>query len=185
MSRIGKKPIVVPSGVEVTINGNVVTVKGPKGTLTKEFNSLLKIEQVKGEDHHKDVSEIVIERPNDLPEVRALHGTTRSLLHNMVVGVSEGFKKTLNLVGVGYRAAVKGKGLELSLGYSHPIIIDEIPGITFTVEKNTTIHIEGAEKELVGQVAANIRAKRAPEPYKGKGVKYSDEHVRRKEGKKA
>lgn len=185
MSRIGKKPIVVPSGVEVTINGNVVTVKGPKGTLTKEFNSLLKIEQVKGEDHHKDVSEIVIERPNDLPQVRALHGTTRSLLHNMVVGVSEGFKKTLNLVGVGYRAAVKGKGLELSLGYSHPIIIDEIPGITFTVEKNTTIHIEGAEKELVGQVAANIRAKRAPEPYKGKGVKYSDEHVRRKEGKKA
>lgn len=185
MSRIGKKPIVVPSGVEVTINGNVVTVKGPKGTLTKEFNSMLKIEQVKGEENHKDVSEIVIERPNDLPEVRALHGTSRSLLHNMVVGVSEGFKKTLNLVGVGYRAAVKGKGLELSLGYSHPIIIDEIPGITFTVEKNTTIHIEGAEKELVGQVAANIRAKRAPEPYKGKGVKYSDEHVRRKEGKKA
>ena len=103
----------------------------------------------------------------------------------MVVGVSEGFKKTLNLVGVGYRAALKGKGLELALGYSHPVIVDEIPGITFTVEKNTTIHIEGTEKDLVGQVAANIRAKRAPEPYKGKGVKYSDEHVRRKEGKKA
>ena len=185
MSRIGKKPIVVPSGVEVTINGNVVTVKGPKGTLTKEFNSMLQIKEVKGEDHHKSVSEIVIERPNDLPEVRALHGTTRSLLHNMVIGVSEGFRKTLNLVGVGYRAAAKGKGLELSLGYSHPIVIDEIPGITFTVEKNTTIHIDGPEKELVGQVAANIRAKRAPEPYKGKGVKYSDEHVRRKEGKKA
>ena len=185
MSRIGKKPIVVPSGVEVTINGNVVTVKGPKGTLTKEFNSILTIKEVKGEDHHKDVCEIVIERPNDLPEVRAIHGTTRSLLHNMVVGVSEGFKKTLNLVGVGYRAALKGKGLELALGYSHPVIVDEIPGITFTVEKNTTIHIEGTEKDLVGQVAANIRAKRAPEPYKGKGVKYSDEHVRRKEGKKA
>ena len=126
MSRVGKKPIIVPSGVEVTINGNVVTVKGPKGTLTKEFNSILTIKEVKGEDHHKDVCEIVIERPNDLPEVRAIHGTTRSLLHNMVVGVSEGFKKTLNLVGVGYRAALKGKG-----------------------------------------------------------VKYSDEHVRRKEGKKA
>ncbi|QNM14966.1 MULTISPECIES: 50S ribosomal protein L6 [Fusobacterium] len=185
MSRVGKKPIIVPSGVEVTINGNVVTVKGPKGTLTKEFNSILTIKEVKGEDHHKDVCEIVIERPNDLPEVRAIHGTTRSLLHNMVVGVSEGFKKTLNLVGVGYRAALKGKGLELALGYSHPVIVDEIPGITFTVEKNTTIHIEGTEKDLVGQVAANIRAKRAPEPYKGKGVKYSDEHVRRKEGKKA
>ena len=185
MSRVGKKPIIVPSGVEVTINGNVVTVKGPKGTLTKEFNSILTIKEVKGEDHHKDVCEIVIERPNDLPEVRAIHGTTRSLLHNRVVGVSEGFKKTLNLVGVGYRAALKGKGLELALGYSHPVIVDEIPGITFTVEKNTTIHIEGTEKDLVGQVAANIRAKRAPEPYKGKGVKYSDEHVRRKEGKKA
>ena len=185
MSRVGKKPIIVPSGVEVTINGNVVTVKGPKGTLTKEFNSILTIKEVKGEDHHKDVCEIVIERPNDLPEVRAIHGTTRSLLHNMVVGVSEGFKKTLNLVGVGYRAALKGKGLELALGYSHPVIVDEIPGITFTVEKNTTIHIEGTEKDLVGQVAANIRAKRAPEPYKGKGVRYSDEHVRRKEGKKA
>ncbi len=185
MSRVGKKPIIVPSGVEVTINGNVVTVKGPKGTLTKEFNSILTIKEVKGEDHHKNVCEIVIERPNDLPEVRAIHGTTRSLLHNMVVGVSEGFKKTLNLVGVGYRAALKGKGLELALGYSHPVIVDEIPGITFTVEKNTTIHIEGTEKDLVGQVAANIRAKRAPEPYKGKGVKYSDEHVRRKEGKKA
>ena len=185
MSRVGKKPIIVPSGVEVTINGTVVTVKGPKGTLTKEFNSILTIKEVKGEDHHKDVCEIVVERPNDLPEVRAIHGTTRALLNNMVVGVSEGFKKTLNLVGVGYRAALKGKGLELALGYSHPVIVDEIPGITFTVEKNTTIHIEGTEKDLVGQVAANIRAKRAPEPYKGKGVKYSDEHVRRKEGKKA
>ena len=177
MSRVGKKPIIVPSGVEVTMNGNVVTVKGPKGTLTKEFNSELTIK--------KEENEIVIERPNDLPAVRAIHGTTRALINNMVVGVSQGFRKTLNLVGVGYRAAAKGKGLELALGYSHPVVIDEVAGITFTVEKNTTIHIDGIEKDVVGQVAADIRAKRAPEPYKGKGVKYSDEVVRRKEGKKS
>ena len=143
MSRVGKKPIAVPSGVDFSVKDNVVTVKGPKGTLTKEFNN------------------------------------------NMVKGVHEGYRKTLTLVGVGYRAATKGKGLEISLGYSHPVIIDEIPGITFSVEKNTTIHIDGIEKELVGQVAANIRAKRPPEPYKGKGVKYADEHIRRKEGKKS
>ncbi|MBU3841548.1 MAG: 50S ribosomal protein L6 [Candidatus Fusobacterium pullicola] len=177
MSRVGKKPIIVPSGVEVTINGNVVTVKGPKGTLTREFNSELTIK--------KEENEIVIERPNDLPAVRAIHGTTRALINNMIVGVSQGFRKTLNLVGVGYRAAAKGKGLELALGYSHPVVIDEVAGITFTVEKNTTIHIDGIEKDVVGQVAADIRAKRAPEPYKGKGVKYSDEVVRRKEGKKS
>lgn len=177
MSRVGKKPIIVPSGVEVTINGNVVTVKGPKGTLTREFNSELTIK--------KEENEIVIERPNDLPAVRAIHGTTRALINNMVVGVSQGFRKTLNLVGVGYRAAAKGKGLELALGYSHPVVIDEVAGITFTVEKNTTIHIDSIEKDVVGQVAADIRAKRAPEPYKGKGVKYSDEVVRRKEGKKS
>ena len=185
MSRVGKKPIVVPSGVEVTVNGNEVTVKGPKGTLKKEFNKELTIKYTKEEKHHEVVNEIVVERPNDLPEVRAIHGTTRALIHNMVVGVSEGFKKTLNLVGVGYRAAEKGKGLELSLGYSHPIIIDEIPGIKFTVEKNTTVHVEGIEKDVVGQVAADIRAKRAPEPYKGKRVKYADEVIRRKEGKKS
>ncbi len=180
MSRVGKKPIIVPSGVEVTLNGNVVTVKGPKGTLTKEFNSELTIREEKGEN-----LEIIVERPNDLPQVRAIHGTTRALIQNMIVGVSEGYRKTLVLVGVGYRAAVKGKGLELALGYSHPVVIDEIEGITFSVEKNTTVHIDGIEKDLVGQVAANIRAKRAPEPYKGKGVKYSDEQIRRKEGKKA
>ena len=177
MSRVGKKPIIVPSGVEVTINGNVVTVKGPKGTLTREFNSELTIK--------KEENEIVIERPNDLPAVRAIHGTTRALINNMIVGVSQGFRKTLNLVGVGYRAAAKGKGLELALGYSHPVVIDEVAGITFTVEKNTTIHIDGIEKDVLGQVAADIRATRAPEPYKGKGVKYSDEVVRRKEGKKS
>lgn len=177
MSRVGKKPIVVPAGVEVKIDGHKVTVKGPKGTLEKEFNQELTIKLENGE--------VVVERPNDEPKVRAIHGTTRALIQNMVSGVSEGFKKSLTLVGVGYRAAVKGKGLELSLGYSHPVIIDEVPGITFTVEKNTTILVEGIEKDLVGQIAANIRLKRAPEPYKGKGVKYTDEHIRRKEGKKA
>ncbi|MCI7343073.1 MAG: 50S ribosomal protein L6 [Fusobacterium necrophorum] len=177
MSRVGKKPIVVPAGVEVKIDGHKVTVKGPKGTLEKEFNQELTIKLENGE--------VVVERPNDEPKVRAIHGTTRALIQNMVSGVSDGFKKSLTLVGVGYRAAVKGKGLELSLGYSHPVIIDEVPGITFTVEKNTTILVEGIEKDLVGQIAANIRSKRAPEPYKGKGVKYTDEHIRRKEGKKA
>ena len=177
MSRIGKKPIVVPAGVTVTVEGNKATVKGPKGTLVKEFNKDLTI-KVEG-------NEIIVERPNDEIEMRALHGTTRALLHNMVVGVSEGFKKVLNLVGVGYRAAVQGKGLELSLGYSHPVKIDPIENITFAVEKNTTIIVEGIEKDVVGQVAANIRAKRAPEPYKGKGVKYADEVIRRKEGKKS
>lgn len=177
MSRVGKKPIAVPSGVEFSVKDNVVTVKGPKGTLTKEFNNNITI---KLEDGH-----ITVERPNDEPFIRAIHGTTRALINNMVKGVHEGYRKTLTLVGVGYRAAAKGKGLEISLGFSHPVIIDEIPGITFTVEKNTTIHIDGIEKELVGQVAANIRAKRPPEPYKGKGVKYADEHIRRKEGKKS
>ena len=177
MSRVGKKPITVPSGVDFSVKDNVVTVKGPKGTLTKEFNKNITIKLENGH--------ITFERPNDEPFTRAIHGTTRALINNMVKGVSEGYRKTLTLVGVGYRAAAKGKGLEISLGYSHPVIIDEIPGITFSVEKNTTIHIDGIEKELVGQVAANIRAKRPPEPYKGKGVKYADEHIRRKEGKKS
>jgi len=177
MSRIGKKPIVVPAGVTVTVEGNKATVKGPKGTLVREFNKNITI-KVEG-------NEIIVERPNDEIEMRALHGTTRALLHNMVVGVSEGFKKVLNLVGVGYRAAVQGKGLELSLGYSHPVKIDPVDNITFAVEKNTTIIVEGIEKDVVGQVAANIRSKRAPEPYKGKGVKYADEVIRRKEGKKS
>lgn len=179
MSRVGKKPIEVPSGVQITFDEskNEVTVKGPKGTLVKTFNKDIKI---KLED-----SVLTLERPNEEKETRTIHGTTRALLNNMVVGVNEGFKKTLNLVGVGYRAAVNGKSLELALGFSHPVIFNEIDGITFTVEKNTTIHVEGIEKELVGQVAANIRAKRPPEPYKGKGVKYSDEQIRRKEGKKA
>lgn len=178
MSRIGKLPIVVPAGVTVTVDANnVVTVKGPKGTLTKEFNKemVIKIEN----DH------VVVERPNEERFIRALHGTTRALIHNMVVGVSEGFKKTLKLVGVGYRAAVKGNGLELSLGYSHPVIIDPVENIKFSVDKNTTVVVEGIEKDIVGQVSADIRSKRAPEPYKGKGVKYEDEVIRRKEGKKS
>ena len=177
MSRVGKKPILVPAGVEITVNGNEVTVKGPKGTLTKVFSQELTIKL--------ENNELVVERPNDLPTVRAIHGTTRALINNMVIGVSEGFKKTLNLVGVGYRAAEKNNGLDMALGYSHPVIINAVSGIKMTVEKNTTIHIEGIEKDVVGQVAADIRSKREPEPYKGKGVKYSDEVVRRKEGKKS
>ncbi|WP_319203661.1 50S ribosomal protein L6 [uncultured Ilyobacter sp.] len=178
MSRVGRKPILVPAGVEITVNeDNQVAVKGPKGTLTNEFSKELTIKI--------ENNEVVVERPNDLPQTRALHGTTRALINNMVLGVSQGFRKTLNLVGVGYRAAAKGKGLELSLGYSHPVLINEVEGITFTVEKNTVIHIDGIEKQVVGQIASEIRSKRAPEPYKGKGVKYSDEVVRRKEGKKS
>lgn len=177
MSRVGKKPIVVPAGVEITVNGNEVTVKGPKGTLTKKFFDEVKI--------NVENNEMTFERANDLPAVRSLHGTTRALINNMVEGVTKGFKKTLNLVGVGYRAAEKNGGLEMALGFSHPVVIEKVEGIKMAVEKNTTIHIEGIEKDVVGQVAANIRAKRPPEPYKGKGVKYSDEVVRRKEGKKS
>lgn len=177
MSRVGNKLINVPAGVEVTVNGNVVTVKGPKGTLTKEFSNELAIKLENGV--------LTVERPNDLPATRAIHGTTRALINNMVIGVSQGFKKTLTLVGVGYKATEKNKGLEMALGFSHPVIIDAVDGLTMTVEKNTTVHIEGIEKDVVGQIAAEIRAKRPPEPYKGKGVKYSDEVVRRKEGKKS
>ncbi len=177
MSRVGRKPITVPSGVEVTVNGVDITVKGPKGTLTQTFFEEIAI-KVEG-------NEIIVERPNDEKRVRALHGTTRALLNNMVTGVSEGFRKTLELVGVGYRAKADGKGLEIALGYSHPVLIKEVEGITFTVEGGTKIHVDGISRELVGQVAADIRSKRAPEPYKGKGVKYSDEVIRRKEGKKA
>ncbi len=177
MSRVGRKPITVPSGVEVTVNGVDITVKGPKGTLTQTFFEEIAI-KVEG-------NEIIVERPNDEKRVRALHGTTRALLNNMVTGVSEGFRKTLELVGVGYRAKADGKGLEIALGYSHPVLIKEVEGITFTVEGGTKIHVDGISKEVVGQVAADIRSKRAPEPYKGKGVKYSDEVIRRKEGKKA
>jgi len=177
MSRVGRNPITVPSGVTVEINGSKVVVKGAKGTLENVFNENIKIKQEDGQ--------IIVERPNDTPNMRALHGTTRALIANMITGVSQGFVKKLDLVGVGYRAAQNGKGLTLSLGYSHPVEILPVEGITFKLEGNTKIIVEGIDKTLVGQVAANIRAKRPPEPYKGKGVKYSDEVIRRKEGKKA
>ncbi|CAM3143038.1 50S ribosomal protein L6 [Streptobacillus felis] len=176
MSRVGKKPITIPKGVEITNEGNVFTVKGPKGTLTRELSSEIKV--------NIENNEITFERPNDLPNIRALHGTTRANVNNMVVGVSEGFKIKLELVGVGYRVAANGKGVTMALGYSHPVEIAPIEGITFTVEGNTKLTVEGIDKQLVGQVASDIRSKRAPEPYKGKGVKYADEKIRRKEGKK-
>ena len=178
MSRIGRMPIAVPAGVTVEIaENNHVTVKGPKGTLERTLPSEMDI-KLEG-------AEVIVTRPNDLKKMKSLHGLTRTLIHNMVVGVTDGYKKELEVNGVGYRASKAGKVLTLNLGYSHPVIIDEIPNITFAVEKNTTIIVEGIEKDVVGQVAAVIRSKRAPEPYKGKGVKYADEVIRRKEGKKS
>ena len=176
MSRVGRKVITIPSGVELKQDGNKITVKGPKGQLEREFNPEITVKVENGE--------INITRPNDLPNIRALHGTTRAVLNNMIVGVSQGFEKKLELVGVGYRVQAAGKGLTLSLGFSHPVEIEAVEGITFKVDGNTKISVEGINKELVGQIAANIRSKRPPEPYKGKGVKYADEQIRRKEGKK-
>lgn len=176
MSRVGNKPINIPAGVEISNVGNVYTVKGPKGTLSREISQEIKVNVEDGK--------ITFERPNDLPNIRALHGTTRANINNMVLGVSEGFKIKMELVGVGYRVAVNGKGLTLSLGYSHPVEIAQVEGINFVVEGPTKFTVEGIDKQLVGQVASDIRAKRAPEPYKGKGVKYADEKIRRKEGKK-
>ncbi|RRD38101.1 50S ribosomal protein L6 [Leptotrichia sp. OH3620_COT-345] len=176
MSRIGRKPISIPAGVEIKQDGNKFTVKGPKGELERELCSEIKVNIKDGE--------ITFERPNDLPHIRALHGTTRANLNNMVTGVSEGFAIKLELIGVGYRVQANGKGLTLALGYSHPVEIEAVDGVTFKVEGNNKITVEGIDKQLVGQIAANIRAKRPPEPYKGKGVKYADEVIRRKEGKK-
>ena len=178
MSRIGKLPVSVPAGVEVSINGNEVNVKGPKGELTQTFHKELTIE--KAED-----GSIVVSRPNDERESRAMHGLTRTLIHNMIIGVSEGYSKTLELVGVGYRAAVKGNTLELNLGFSHPVIIEKPEGITFECPDQAKIVVSGIDKQQVGQVAADIRKWRTPEPYKGKGIRYQGEHVRRKEGKTA
>ena len=176
MSRIGKMPIEVPQGVEVKIaDGNVVTVIGPKGTLEQTFNSQIKIEL--------NDNVITFTRPNDNKEVRALHGLTRALLNNMVVGVTEGFKKELDINGVGYRAAKQGNTLVLNLGYSHQVDVVEIDGITIDVPNQNKIIISGIDKQKVGQFAANIREKRPPEPYKGKGIKYVTEYIRRKEGK--
>ena len=175
MSRIGKKPIPVPKGVEVTIQGNTVTVKGPKGTLSDSFHPDMAISQ-EGE-------ELVVTRPSDEKEHRSLHGLTRSLLANMVTGVSEGFKKELEVNGVGYRCAKQGKDLVMNLGFSHQIIMPERDGITVEVPSPNKIIILGADKQKVGQFAAEVRSKRPPEPYKGKGIKYAGEHIIRKEGK--
>ena len=176
MSRIGRMPVPVPAGVDVKIEaGNLVTVKGPKGTLTQQMHPNMTIA--------KEGDAIVVTRPNDLKENRSLHGLTRSLLHNMVVGVSEGYKKELEINGVGYRAAKQGKQLVMNIGYSHQVIVDEIDGITIEVPAPNKIVISGPDKQKVGQFAAEVREKRPPEPYKGKGIKYADEVIRRKVGK--
>ena len=176
MSRIGKMPIELPQGVEVKIsNDNFVTVKGPKGTLEQSFNSQIKIEI--------NDNVITFTRPNDIKEVRALHGLTRALLNNMIIGVTQGFTKELDINGVGYRAAKQGKTLVLNLGYSHQVEVNEIDGISIDVPNPNKIIITGIDKQKVGQFAANIREKRPPEPYKCKGIKYSDEVIKRKEGK--
>ena len=177
MSRIGKQPIPVPSGVEVKIDGSTLTVKGPKGELVQSFSEVLGIELEDGI--------ITVTRPDESRTARSLHGLTRTLISNMVDGVSQGFAKNLEIVGVGYRAALKGTDIELQLGFSHPVVIIAEPGITFEVPAPTKITVRGIDKQRVGQVAADIRKWRKPEPYKGKGVRYEGEHVRRKLGKAA
>lgn len=175
MSRIGKKPIEIPSGVTVTLEGNKATVKGPKGELSETFNSDMAI--------NIEDSVITITRPSDAKEHRAIHGTTRALLANMVEGVSKGFEKSLELIGVGYRAQKQGKKLVLNVGYSHPVEFEPEDGVEVEVPSNTKIIVRGINKERVGALASNIRAVRPPEPYKGKGIRYEGEYVRRKEGK--
>ena len=178
MSRIGNKAITIPAGVEVSVSeGNEVTVKGPKGTLTRQFDSRMTIDI--------DGAIITVKRPNDEKHVKQLHGTTRALLHNMVVGVSDGFKKELQITGIGYRAQASGNQLTLNMGFSHPVIINVEEGLTVETPKQDQIVVSGIDKQRVGELAANIRAVRKPEPYKGKGIAYKDEHIRRKEGKKA
>ena len=176
MSRIGKKPIDLPDGVEIDIKPGLITVKGPKGELSQEVSTDM---AVKTED-----GTITVERPTNRPNHRALHGLTRSLIANMIVGVTDGYQKVLEIQGVGYRAAAKGKGLELALGYSHPVNIEAPEGIEFELPQPTEIIVKGIDKQKVGQVAANIRESRPPEPYKGKGIRYRDEHVLRKVGKR-
>ena len=176
MSRIGRLPVAIPAGVEVSVAaGNVVTVKGPKGTLERALPTEM---EIKVEDGH-----VVVTRPNDLKKMKALHGLTRSLIHNMVIGVSEGYTKELEVNGVGYRAQKSGKKLTLHLGYSHPVEMEDPEGVESTVEGQNKIIVKGIDKEKVGQYAAEIRDKRRPEPYKGKGIKYADEVIRRKVGK--
>ncbi|MDJ0924497.1 MAG: 50S ribosomal protein L6 [Acidimicrobiia bacterium] len=175
MSRIGNSPVPLPSGVEVKINGTQVTVKGAKGTLERTFDSRISFSVEEGS--------VEVSRANDERDTRALHGLSRALLNNMVVGVSEGYKKDLEMVGVGYRASLKGKALELLVGFSHPVRIEAPAGIDFEVPETTRISVSGIDKQLVGQVAADIRKVRPPEPYKGKGIRYVGEYVRRKAGK--
>ena len=175
MSRIGKAPVTIPAGVTIEMDGQTVTVKGPKGELTRSIspNIELSIEE----------NEITFTRPDDSKENRSLHGTTRSIINNMVVGVSESYKKELQLIGVGYRAQKQGKKLVLNVGLSHPVEFEESEGVSFEVPSNTSIVVQGYNKEKVGELAANIREVRPPEPYKGKGIRYVDEYVIRKEGK--
>lgn len=175
MSRIGKAPVVIPAGVEVKLDGHTVTVKGPKGELVKEFNQdmIIEIEE----------NEVIVKRPSDNKQHRALHGLTRALIANMVTGVSQGFEKALEINGIGYRAEKKGNKLVMNLGYSHPVEMEDPEGVETVCEGQNKVIVKGISKEAVGAHAANIRAKRLPEPYKGHGVKYADEHIRRKVGK--
>jgi large subunit ribosomal protein L6 len=175
MSRIGKLPVAVPKGVTVSLDGQTLSVKGPKGALARTFHPDVQL-AVEGD-------QVTVRRPSDEARHKALHGLTRSLVHNMVEGVTKGYQKVLEIQGVGYKAEKKGQGLQLSLGFSHPVQYPTPAGITFTVDNNTLLKIEGPDKELVGQVAAEIRSLRKPEPYKGKGVRYQGETVRRKAGK--
>ncbi|WP_223595847.1 50S ribosomal protein L6 [Neobacillus bataviensis] len=175
MSRVGKKPIEIPAGVTVTLNNNTVTVKGPKGELTRTFNPEIAITV--------EENIITVARPSDVKEIRALHGTTRAVIANMVEGVSKGFERGLELIGVGYRAQKQGTKLVLNVGYSHPVEMEPEKGLEIEVPTNTKIIVKGTDKERVGALAANIRGVRPPEPYKGKGIRYEGEFVRRKEGK--
>lgn len=177
MSRIGNKPIAIPAGVEVKIDGCEVTVKGPKAELKNTFNSDISIKV--------ENNEVIVTRPSDAKEHRSLHGLTRTLIANMIEGVTNGFKKELEVNGVGYRVSKQGKDLVMNLGYSHQVVMSEIPGITIEVPSPNSIIVSGPDKQMVGQFAAEIRIKRPPEPYKGKGIRYVGEYVRRKEGKAA
>jgi len=176
MSRIGRKAIPVPAGVEITIDGPTVKVKGPKGSLEHTLAEPIAVERGDG-------GELLVTRPNDERKAKELHGLSRTLVANMIVGVTEGYRKSLEINGTGYRVTAKGRDLEFALGFSHPVLVTAPEGITFTVERPTLFHVSGIDKQLVGEISAKIRKIRPPEPYKGKGVKYSDEVIRRKAGK--
>ena len=177
MSRIGNRELVIPQGVTVTIDNNTITVKGPKGELNYTFSNLINVKEVEGK--------IIVERPNDQKTVKQLHGTTNALINNMMEGVSKGFEKGLEIVGVGYRFQVQGNKINVGAGFSHPVVVDVPAGLTVEQVNTTEITIKGIDKQKVSQFAAEIRSIREPEPYKGKGIRYKDEHVRRKEGKTA